>query len=163
LVAETNIRLAHETEADAAHHLLLETARWLEEKGDALWLPEELHLADTRLCAARGELVVATEAEMIVGVMRREWEDPVFWPEASKGDAAYIHRLAVARTHAGTGLSRRLVQWAIEDAKSKDRKYVRLDCEPRAPLIKFYTDLGFNQLDTFAMGKFTVVRWEKVT
>lgn len=160
LVSKVHIRLAHIDEAETAHKLLLATARWLEEKGDTLWLPEELQAEDTQQCAARSELVVALKQDEIVGVMRREWEDPVFWPKAKKGEAAYLHRLAVARSHAGTGLSRDLVQWAIQDATTKGRKYMRLDCEPRPALIRFYADLGFTQIDTFAMGKFTVVRWQ---
>jgi GNAT superfamily N-acetyltransferase len=160
LVGEPEIRLAQTDEVDAAHNLMLSTARWLEEKGAALWLSEELNAEDTRQCAARNELVLAVEGTSVVGIMRREWEDPVFWPEAKRGEAAYLHRLAVARTHAGTGLSQALVRWAIADARRRELAFLRHDCEPRPALIRFYSSLGFSRIDTFATGKFTVVRWQ---
>ncbi|EPD4280631.1 GNAT family N-acetyltransferase [Escherichia coli] len=46
-------------------------------------------------------------------------EDPEFWPDALKGEAAYLHKLAVRRTHAGRGVSSALIEACRHAARTQ--------------------------------------------
>ena len=69
-------------------------------------------------------------------------EDRLFWPHVSPGEAFYIHRLAVAREFAGRGYAHAMLDWAVSEARSKGRPFLRLDCEPRAKLLALYRERG---------------------
>ena len=77
-------------------------------------------------------------------------EDPEFWPDALKGEAAYLHKLAVRRTHAGRGVSSALIEACRHAARTQGCAKLRLDCHPN--LRGLYERLGFTHVDTFNPG-----------
>ncbi|WP_434006142.1 GNAT family N-acetyltransferase [Escherichia coli] len=76
-------------------------------------------------------------------------EDPEFWPDALKGEAAYLHKLAVRRTHAGRGVSSALIEACAMRANAGVRQ-----AAARLPpnLRGLYERLGFTHVDTFNPG-----------
>jgi len=49
----------------------------------------------------------------------------------------------VDRRFASRGYGRLLLDWAADRARDAGCRYLRLDCIPRARLIQFYLDCGF--------------------
>jgi GNAT superfamily N-acetyltransferase len=81
----------------------------------------------------------------VVGTVTLQWDDARFWGEAgSDGRAGYVHRLAVRRTHAGTGLGALLLSWAADEVLAAGRSRLRLDVvSHNRPLRRYYESVGF--------------------
>jgi GNAT superfamily N-acetyltransferase len=98
----------------------------------------------------RRHALVASCSDGIVGCCTLSAEDPEFWPDALKGEAAYLHKLAVRRTHAGRGVSSALIEACRHAARTQGCAKLRLDCHPN--LRGLYERLGFTHVDTFNPG-----------
>jgi GNAT superfamily N-acetyltransferase len=95
--------------------------------------------------AQAGELYLASLGREVVGTVTLQWEDPRFWgDDGSDGRAGYVHRLAVRRTHAGTGLGALLLSWAADEVLAAGRSRLRLDVvSHNRPLRRYYESVGF--------------------
>jgi len=93
--------------------------------------------------------------------MKFQLDDPVFWPDVSPQEAAYIHRLAVRRTYAGAGLSTALLRWAAKRARALGLRYLRLDCVGSRPRLRaVYERFGFEHYSDRQVGPYFVSRYE---
>jgi GNAT superfamily N-acetyltransferase len=140
-----------------------EVALWLIERGQPLWSVEQFDDASTAAFARAGQLALGFDCERPVAVMTIQDEDRLFWPEAATGSALYLHKLAVRRSCAGQGWSRRLIEWAAAAARERAAPFLRLDCDPRPELIRLYERRGFARIDDepVARGGFASVRFER--
>ena len=143
--------------------LIRATADWLIKKGEKLWGPNETSLDELVRVTHAGELIVGRVADELATCMYLHDEDRLFWPEVSPGEAFYIHRLAVARGFAGRGYAHAMLDWAVSEARSKGRPFLRLDCEPRAKLLALYASAGYSRVDSapIQVGEHFVVRHER--
>lgn len=131
-------------DAGAASSVLLDSARGLKERGEALWQEEELGPEQLKPEIAAGRLYLIKAGGMILGTVIFQWEDQLYWPDMQSGDAAYIHKLALKKSAAGCGIGREVIAWAREKAWGSGRKYLRLDCEAkRSRLCSYYESAGF--------------------
>jgi GNAT superfamily N-acetyltransferase len=148
------------SEADALIH---EAADWLIAKGEPLWGPNETSFDELLRVAHAGELIMGRIAHEPVACMYLHNEDRVFWPHDKPGEAFYVHRLAVARKYAGRGYAHAMLRWAEDEVRAKRRRFLRLDCEPRAKLLGLYASAGFTRIDAspIQVGEHFVVRHEK--
>src|SRR5580704_17193977 len=101
---EVQIRQAMPGDADIVADILKEAARWLEDAGMSLWRESELDAARIANDVSGGLYFLAEHRGDSAGTVRFQLEDQLFWPDAVRQDAAYIHRLAVRRRFAGTGV-----------------------------------------------------------
>jgi GNAT superfamily N-acetyltransferase len=93
--------------------------------------------------------------------MKFQLDDPLFWPDASQGEAAYVHRLAVRRRYAGSGLSTELLRWAVDRTRALGRLYLRLDCAASRPRLRaIYERFGFRYHSDRQVGPYLVSRYE---
>lgn len=70
--------------------------------------------------------------------------------DASPEEVTVLHMLGVHPSHRGKGLAKELVTWAIEDAKKRGQKAVRLDVlTGNLPAERLYPTLGFRWMGTF--------------
>ncbi len=143
--------------------LIRATADWLIKKGEKLWGPNETSLDELMRVTQAGELIVGRVAGELATCMYLHDEDRLFWPQVSPGEAFYIHRLAVAREFAGRGYAHAMLDWAVSEARSKGRPFLRLDCEPRAKLLALYASAGYSRVDSapIQVGEHFVVRHER--
>jgi GNAT superfamily N-acetyltransferase len=101
---------------------------------------------------------VGAEAQGTVKFLLSDWS---FWYDVPEGESAYIHRLAVRRAAAGTGLSTAMLRWAADRARGLGLRYLRLDCDPRrTKLCSFYEARGFQKHSDLRWGGFVVVRYQ---
>ena len=125
-----DIRQAAAADAAVVSAILREAAAWADSRGgEVLWQLDEL---SPELLAGeidRGQFFVAWSGGEAAGVVRFQLEDLEFWPDEPGDDAAYIHRLAVRRAHAGVGVSHALLAWAAGQARASGRRLLRLDCD----------------------------------
>ena len=121
-----NVRVACSGDIDEVVRLMHDAAAWMSAKGTPAWDVARIDRTFAETFVLRSELLVASCSDGIVGCCTLSAEDPEFWPDALKGEAAYLHKLAVRRTHAGRGVS--------------------------SALRGLYERLGFTHVDTFNPG-----------
>ncbi len=102
-----------------------------------------------------GELFVGMKDDDIIGamVMNHHFNEEyrkLQWPtQADDAEATIIHALAVHPTQKQKGYAKQLVQFAIDDARGKQQKVIRIDVMPRKRNAKkLYPGMGFQYVDT---------------
>ena len=159
------LTISRATVADVsdADILIREAADWLIKRGMALWGPNEISYEALVHVAEANELVIGRIGSEAVTCMYLHNEDRLFWPNKPNGEAFYIHRLAVARKYAGRGFAHAMLEWAEDEARRTGRRFVRLDCEPRAKLLQLYKAAGYVRIDAapIQVGEHFVVRHER--
>jgi GNAT superfamily N-acetyltransferase len=155
------IRQATPHDVDTICDILGEAARWLTEAGMTMWRDNELTAARITDDVAANLFFLAEFDGEPAGTIKFQLEDPLFWPDLPQGEAAYIHRLAIKRRFAGTGVSNALMQWAVDRSRSLGRRYVRLDCEASRPRLRaVYERFGFRHHSDRQVGPYFVSRYE---
>jgi GNAT superfamily N-acetyltransferase len=71
--------------------------------------------------------------------------DPAYWPNIPRGESLFLHKLAVRRSFAGKGLSKELIDFAINLANHYHIDAIRLNCnQHRGKLRALYENEGFH-------------------
>ncbi|HGF1304736.1 TPA: GNAT family N-acetyltransferase [Klebsiella quasipneumoniae subsp. similipneumoniae] len=143
-----NVRVACSGDIDEVVRLMHDAAAWMSAKGTPAWDVARIDRTFAETFVLRSELLVASCSDGIVGCCTLSAEDPEFWPDALKGEAAYLHKLAVRRTHAGRGVSSALIEACRHAARTQGCAKLRLDCHPN--LRGLYERLGFTHVGTVA-------------
>lgn len=155
------VRQAGLDDLEVVSSILSEAAAWQDAAGAPLWNAEALDPDALQGEVAAGLYWLALAGDEPVGCVRYQLEDPLFWPDAALGEAAYVHRLAVRRDHAGGAVSKALLDWAKAHARERGHAYLRLDCDAgRKKLCAFYEAHGFRPVGERAIGDYTVVLYE---
>ncbi|HEX7864414.1 MAG TPA: GNAT family N-acetyltransferase [Variovorax sp.] len=155
------IEQARPAEAATVAAVLNEAARWIAAEGRPLWSGAEIALERIQRDTNAGSYFIARSNGDVAGVVRLDLEDPNFWPEAEAGTSLYVHKLAVSRAHAGQGVPLRLLDFALERARSLGRPFLRLDCmADRAPLRVLYERFGFSLHSVIRKGEWSFARYE---
>lgn len=155
------IRPATPDESETVSAILQEAARWLENTGNAMWRNSELLPSRVADDVNADLFVIAMVNTEPAGVIKFQLEDTLFWPDVPQGDSAFVHRLAVRRRFAGKGVSTALLSWAVENARSLGKRYLRLDCEAsREKLRAIYERFGFRHHSDRQVGPYFVSRYE---
>src|SRR5688572_185981 len=80
------------------------------------------------------------------------FSDKEIWEEKDKNDSIYIHRIATNPAFHGNRYIHKIVKWAREYAKQKEKQFVRLDTlGNNTKLIEHYTSAGFQFLGMFEL------------
>jgi len=155
------IRQATRQDTEKVADVLCEAVRWLDQSGMPMWRCDELLPARLAADVGAGLFFVAECDAETAGVVKFQLEDELFWPDVSRTESAFVHRLAVRRQFAGGGISSALLSWAVERARSLDRLYLRLDCEASRPKLRaVYEKFGFVHHSDRQVGPYFVSRYE---
>ncbi|PYE52350.1 GNAT family N-acetyltransferase [Paenibacillus barcinonensis] len=150
-------------DTDDVQSLLLETALWLQSQGSSQWSAlldgEDSH--NTPAAIRRGDVFIFKKEAEIAGMVilmqkPSPWDCKLWGDKAHALDGAlYLHRLAIRRKYAHTGLGKSILLWSINGIKFEHKSLVRLDCgASNATLNAFYARNGFsfvNESDGFSM------------
>src|SRR5688572_10192302 len=118
-----------------------------------MWQLDELSPARLSRDVDSGLFHLAWDGSTAAGTIKFQLDDPEFWPDDPGTHAAYVHRIAVRRRYAGTGVSQALLAWAAARTKAIGRRVLRLDCDAeRASLRRVYEQFGFRQHDYRQVG-----------
>lgn len=160
-MAQILIRQAESDDSEVVSSILSEAAAWQDAAGTPLWNAEDLVSEDLQGEVGAGLYWLALVGDEAVGCVRYQLEDPLFWPGAVLGEAAYIHRLAVRRDYAGGDVSKALLDWAKAYARDRGHAFLRLDCDAsRAKLRAFHEGHGFRPVGEREIGNYAVVLYE---
>ena len=163
-MTELTIRQAAPHEAGEVSAILRDAEAWLEGEGMPMWLPEELGEDRLRHDVEAGMHYLAIVGGELAGTLRFQLEDEEYWPDLPAADSAFVHRLAVRRRFAGTGVGAALLDWAAERARTLGRQLLRLDCDWHRPRLRaFYERNGFVHHSDRQVGPFFVARYERRT
>lgn len=107
---------------------------------------------------ARGELFLGEEAGQTVAAMvlntacNDSYADARWLTEAAPDEALVIHTLCVRADRTGRGLGREMVRFAIEEARRRGMKAMRLDVlKGNVPAERLYPACGFRYVGTIPM------------
>lgn len=160
-MAQIAVEQAQASDTEDVSSILQEVANWLIDQGTPLWKADELLPGKIRSEVSNGMFWLAKIDGEIAGCVRFQLEDKLFWPDVSANESAFIHRLAVRRKYAGGIVSKTLIDWAKEYARTQGRKYLRLDCESkREKLCHVYEQNGFRKHSETQVGPYGVTRYE---
>ncbi len=132
-------------EVDLAIEIMREVAQWCIDVGRPMWALAEL-TREKLLRAPRDpeSFVVAQAGGEPAASMILQWHDPVFWPSVRENECGFVHKLCVRRSFAGRAMSRKMMDYAIQECRRRGIRYVRLDTDPTKPrLCRLYESMGF--------------------
>lgn len=124
--------------------MLRDIALWLEEIGQPMWSLEGL--SKERFLTENGdaELYLSYCDEKPAGAFMLKSHNEFWWPESRAGEDLFLKKLGVSRAYAGSGLSRRILEWVKLEAKRRGFKHLRIEFyADRDNLVKLYGESGF--------------------
>ncbi len=134
---------------DRVYAILTEAARWIAGQGIDQWthyltgeVPEDLAPAiadgEVYLLWRDGQPVATISLQMAPS----DW-DRTIWGETADQPAAYVHRLAVVRSAAGTRAGEFMLDWAEQQARAAGKRELRLDCVGQNDRLNAYYQKRF--------------------
>ena len=131
-------------EVQTAINMMKEVSEWGRSAGLNVWKDEQLIREKLMVGINENDFYVGQVFEDNACCMILQWNDTLFWPEAKEKEAGYIHKLCVRRDYSGLGLSREMVEFAIEECRRRNVHYLRLDTGwSKKKLCTLYESLGF--------------------
>jgi ribosomal protein S18 acetylase RimI-like enzyme len=153
------IRRGDKDDQDWLLSLFDEAVAWMVARGQSgQWGTEPFSCSPRRIAGVAGlidsgglrvgEWDGEPAAAVVVGIA------PLHVPPPDRPEL-YINLLISSRRHAGSGIGSALVRHAVEEARERDVRQVRVDCWAGAPtLVRWYRDQGFEPT-----GRFDVDGW----
>lgn len=139
-------------EAEEAIKIMKEVAAWGRSVGFKVWKDEVLTKDKLLKYANEDDFCIGQVSGDNACCMILQWEDTLFWPNAKKNEAGYVHKLCVRRDYASKGLPAKVVEFAIEECKKRNISYLRLDTGwANTKLCNLYKSLGFELVDRFVL------------
>jgi ribosomal protein S18 acetylase RimI-like enzyme len=130
---------------------LYQSARDLQiQKGMVVWPIFEKDFIEKELSEQRQWKLVIDDA--IACNWAITFSDKEIWGEKDKNDSIYIHRITTNPIFRGNRYIDKIVTWAKEFAKQRNKQFVRLDTlGNNTKLIEHYTSAGFQFLGMFEL------------
>ena len=132
-----------ESDWTKASKILFATIQQLNKIGKPLWTEYQISVTGLRNTYQLEELYFFTENEKIVGVVFLQNSDIKFWPELTNGNSLFFHKLAIHPKYSGLKFGSMAIRLIVDHTKKSGFKWVRLDCDNRIELLKFYKSNGF--------------------
>lgn len=156
------VKASNELDWVTASSLLSQVVDRLNGLERPLWAKEQVSVAGLQQSYQLEELHFLVEDEL-AGLVFLQESDPLFWPEITSQDSLFIHKLAIDPARAGEQLGQKALSAITSEAKQRDFNWVRLDCDDRPELHRFYQGNGFEMIDIKQVGEFQVARYQLTT
>ncbi|MFI5314614.1 MAG: GNAT family N-acetyltransferase [Myxococcota bacterium] len=155
------VERAQSGDAAAVCALVDEAADWLSRRGIRQWTPGSFPEAAVAPGIARGEVYVVRAGAGLGAALTLVDDDPEVWGPGD-GSALVLHKLTVARASAGSGLGVRLLAWACEEAMTRGRRSLRLDCVASNTFLRrYYAAAGFEERGDVDLSRVRLTRFER--
>lgn len=103
------------------------------------------------------KLFVAKSNNKVCGVMLLKDKDLDYWKDEE--NSYYVHHLATDTNFKGVG--RKLIDYAKEECKLNNKKYLRLDCYKESIFLNnYYKNIGFNNVGSGSQEDYNYNLWE---
>lgn len=137
------IRPALPADLDTVIRILDEAAAWWAERGSAAWQVGRWNRPSLDALINSRQTFLAYDGDRVLGTFNLQWTDRTFWPD-SADDAAYVHRLGVARDAHGRAVGREMLAFAERTARVQAKRFLRLDCACESEALRaYYVKAGF--------------------
>lgn len=149
------IKEASENDILAIEEIMLDAVLWMRKnKLENQWNEENIRWSYLSKSYKITDFYIDYENGAIAGCMAITDEDRKYWPEFSKGQSLYLHKLAVKRAFSGKGVSKNLINFAKELSVKRGANGLRLDCNyKRDKLRGVYENEGFMYIDKIKLEK----------
>lgn len=127
------IERAREADIPAIEGILLDAVRWLDELGQSLWYAEDMAWDRLSQAYPLDSFYIARIDGIPAGCMSLIDHDPAFWPDVAKGEALFLHKLAVTEAARKSGVADSLIDFAKEECVKRRIAALRLDCDAMRP------------------------------
>ena len=138
---------------------------WAERGGGRIWHDDEISERIVRFYVERGQLFKLSEDSTggVIGTITlTEFDSNNYWERYGDVKALYIQRVAVDRVYAGHGFGKELLNFAEQNARSRNRRFLRLDCDSeRHKLCTIYEKFGFKRVGSATIAGFNAFLFEK--
>lgn len=89
-------------------------------------------------------------AEQLLATVSWHEEDPAIWPDATPGEARYLHGFMTNPESGVRGAGAQVLQWAAERTRREGVRLLRLDClASNESLLRMYLSRGFTRVGTY--------------
>lgn len=79
-----------------------------------------------------------------------QWSDPLIWRKRDQLDALYLHRIVRHPQFRGQRQFETILNWAIQLAKSRGLRFIRLDTwADNQKIIDYYESFGFSFIESY--------------
>ena len=154
-----DVTLAGSADADVVAGILVAAAQDLIQRDQKLWAVDGVSANAIAADVSAGRYWLARDASDPVGVFRYETCDPIFWPEVTDGQSAFLHKVAVHPSARGRDMAQHRLAFACKLAKNKGLRDVRLDCISGRPKLRsVYERFGFRYHNPWRVGALHVDR-----
>lgn len=139
------VKKANEQDVSTIEEILLDAVDWMSRCGlQNQWNESNIRWSNLSKTYKIDDFYIAYYNEVPAACMALTDQDTTYWPELSKGEALYLHKLAVKRCFSGRGFSKELIDFAKEFAYHQSIPSIRLNCNPhRSRLRALYEKEGF--------------------
>ena len=138
------IKRAEPIDIPIIESILLDTINWLNDMNQPLWRAEEVKWDTLSKSYQIGDFYIAFLNGEPAGCMVLLDHDPFFWPDVARGEALFIHKLAVTKHAKKSGVADTLINFAKDEGMKRQASSIRLDCHQyREKLRAFYERHGF--------------------
>jgi len=154
------IRNIREDEIRQVSSILADAALWLERSGRPMWREGQYSVEGLLSSYRKAQMYLGFIGAQAAATLILEVEDRLPWP--NDAPAFYLHKLAVRRQYAGTGLAEAVIGWAKHQARVQGKRYLRLDCAADRPGLRaFYERQGFVCVrETLVLNKYPTALYE---
>ena len=138
------IKKVNNDQLDELLVFLTEIAVWLIQTKKSMWSLDKLEKESFKQSHYNSDCYLAyINGEAVSSIILSE-SDNALWPNIKQNETIFISKLGVSRKHSGKGISKFMLDFAYEEAKRKNKKYLRLDCyADRDYLCELYENYGF--------------------
>lgn len=143
-MSKIEIKQAEANDTSVIESILLDTVHWLNEMGQPLWKAEDVVWSMLSKSYDINDFYIAFVDNKPSGCMVLLDYDPFFWSDVAKGEALFIHKLAVTKSARKSGVADALMNFAKDEGKRRRVSSMRLDCHALRPKLRaFYESHGF--------------------
>ena len=152
-----SIKQAGAADIPTLEGILTDTVRWLAELGLLLWHAEDVLWPKLSESYRLDDFYIACLDGVPAGCMSLSDYDPLFWPDIRKGEALFIHKLAVTGSARKAGVPDALIDFAKKECVRRHVPSLRVDCDALRPKLRaLYERNGFVYVETKKMDLRTV-------
>ncbi len=143
-------------------NILNEARTWLKNQGMEMWNENQVTAQNLLKNNSLDQMYIAYSNKESAAVMILQEEDTLWSDDESRNDSLFLHKLAIRRRYAKSGLSQEMINWAKNRAKQLNKMYLKLDCAADRPkLCKFYESQGFKKVrEKLVLGKYSTAFYE---
>lgn len=152
------VKAKNSSDWTTASEILCRVVDQLTQLGRPLWTMDQVSTQGLKESYSLEDLHFLTLNDRHIGVVFIQESDPMFWPEITENDSLFVHKLALDPTLQSKGNGAIAVSKILREAETRGRSWLRLDCDDRPELHRFYQKCGFDFVDFKEMAAFKVAR-----